>query len=169
VLALTEAGRADEAALELDSLWSAEPNRLEYIIADARISMLRNEPQKAAEKLRAKLRLSPGNHALTMTYAEALMQDQRAHVAEEVLLEQSKRESRDPFLWYLLAEVQGLAGNIVGLHQSRAEYFILNGVLDQAEMQLRYARDLVRNDYTVSAKIDSRLRDITEMRQMLES
>ncbi|GAB5413115.1 MAG: M48 family metalloprotease [Congregibacter sp.] len=169
VLALTDAGRTDEAALELDSLWAAEPNRMEYIIADARIDMVRNEPHKAVEKLGAKLRLSPGNHALTMTYAEALMQDQQAHVAEQVLVEQSKRRPNDPHLWYLLAEVQGLSGNIIGLHQSRAEYFILNGILDQAEKQLRYALKLVTNDYTTGAKINQRIRDVMDMREMLDS
>ncbi len=169
VLALTDAGRGDEAALELDAIWAAEPDRLEYIIADARIDMARNEPDRAAEKLAARLKLSPRNHALTMTYAEALMQDQQAHVAEEVLLEQSKRKPNDPYLWYLLAEVQGLSGNIIGLHQARAEYFILNGILDQADKQLRYALDLVRNDYTTSAKINQRINDVAEMREMLES
>ncbi len=169
VLALTDAGRPDEAALELDSIWASAPERLEYIIADARIDMARNEPRKAAEKLAARLKLSPGNHALTMTYAEALMQDQQAYIAEEVLVEQSKRKPRDPYLWYLLAEVQGLSGNIIGLHQARAEYFILNGILDQAEKQLRYALKLVRDDYTTSAKINQRLTDIGRMREMLES
>jgi predicted Zn-dependent protease len=104
-----------------------------------------------------------------MTYAEALMQDQQSHVAEAVLQEQSRRRPDDPYLWYLLAEVQGLAGNILGLHQSRAEYFIRNGVLDQAEKQLRYALKLVKNDYTTGAKINQRLRDVMEMREMLES
>ncbi|MFK7831510.1 MAG: M48 family metalloprotease [Congregibacter sp.] len=169
VLALTDAGRADEAALELDALWAAEPSRLEYVIADARIDMARNRPEQAAKKLRARLKLSPGNHPLTMTYAEALMQDQQAHVAEQVLVEQSKREPRDPHLWYLLAEVQGLSGNIIGLHQARAEYFILNGILDEAEKQLRYALKLISNDYTASAKINERLRDVAQMREMLES
>jgi predicted Zn-dependent protease len=169
VLALTEAGRPDEAALELDSLWARDPERLEYLIADARIQMARNEPQKAVERLANRLRLSPGNHALTMTYAEALMQDEQAHIAEEVLLEQSRRRPNDPYLWYLLAEVQGLAGNIIGLHQARAEYFILNGILDQAEKQLRYALQLVKSDYTVGAKINQRLRDVADMREMLES
>ncbi len=169
VLALTDASRPDEAALELDSLWARDPDRLEYIIADARIQMVRGEPEKAVERLAARLRLSPGNHALTMTYAEALMNAQESHIAEEVLLEQSKRRPGDPYLWYLLAEVQGLAGNIVGLHQARAEYFILNGVLDQAEKQLRYALDLVKTDYTTGAKISQRLRDVADMREMLES
>jgi predicted Zn-dependent protease len=169
VMALTEAGRPDEAALELDSIWAADPDRLEYIIADARIHMARNDPHKAVERLEARLKLSPGNHPLTMTYAEALMQDQQSHIAEAVLVEQSRRRPNDPYLWYLLAEVQGLAGNIIGLHQSRAEYFILNGILDQAEKQLRYALKLVNTDYTEGAKINQRLRDVAEMREMLES
>ncbi|MFT7287305.1 MAG: putative Zn-dependent protease [Halieaceae bacterium] len=168
VLALTNAGRTDKAALELDSLWAAAPDRLEYLIADAEIDMARNQPQKAVKKLRARLRLSPGNHPLTMTLARALLQDQQAHVAEQVLVEQSKRKAGDPYLWYLLAEVQGLSANIIGLHQSRAEYFILNGILDQAEKQLRYAQKLVRDDYTTSAKINERLKDIGRMRGMLE-
>lgn len=169
VLALTDAGRTDEAALELDSLWSGDADRLEYIIADAEIAMARNEPEVAVQRLEKRLELSPGNHALTMTYAQALLRDERPHVAEQVLVEQSKLHPSDPYLWYLLAEVQGLSGNIIGLHQSRAEYFILNGILDQAEKQLRYALKLLNDDYTTAARINQRLRDISEMREMLES
>lgn len=169
VLALTDAGRVDEAALELDTIWSGDPERLEYLIADAEIDMRRGQPDKAAEKLSRQLRLSPGNHPLTMTYATALMEDQKPHIAEEVLLSQSKRRPNDPGLWYLLAEVQGLSGNIIGLHRSRAEYFILNGILDQAEKQLSYALKLVKNDYLTSAQINQRLQDIGTMRQRMEN
>ncbi|MFN2329870.1 MAG: M48 family metalloprotease [Chromatocurvus sp.] len=169
VVALTNAGRADEAALMLDSLWSRDRDRLEYIIADSEIDIARNAPEQAAEKLKRHLLNSPGNHALVMTYARALMSAGQPHVAEEVLLGQSKRRAGDPHLWYLLAEVQGLAGNITGLHQSRAEYFILNGVLDEAEKQLRYALRTVNDNYTVSARINQRLRDVADMRERLDS
>ena len=168
LVALTNAGRADEAALELDSIWSGDPDRLEYVIADAEIDMLRGNADKAVTKLEKQLVLSPGNHPLTMTYANALMKNQQAHIAEEVLSTQSKRKPKDPGLWYLLAEVQGLSGNIIGLHQSRAEYFILNGYLDQAEKQLRYALKLVKNDYLTSARINQRLSDIADMRRQME-
>ena len=168
VVALTNAGRADEAALELDSIWSGDRDRIEYLIADAEIDMLREQNEKAVNKLSKQLDLTPGNHPLTMTYANALMKNQQAHIAEEVLVAQSKRRPNDPGLWYLLAEVQGLSGNIVGLHQSRAEYFILNGILDQAEKQLIYGLKLVKNDYLTSAKINQRLKDIAEMRQQME-
>ncbi|MCB1844888.1 MAG: M48 family metallopeptidase, partial [Halioglobus sp.] len=169
VLALTDAGRPDEASLELDSIWSKSPDRIEYIIASAEIDMARNRPARAVETLSKKLAVSPGNHALTMTYAKALMQNQQPHIAEEVLLAQSKQRPNDPGLWYLLAEVQGLAGNIAGLHQSRAEYFILNGVLDAAEQQLNYALKLTQGDYPTTARITERLRDIAQLREQLEN
>ena len=169
VLALTDGGRAEEASLELDGLWSGRPDRLEYIIADAEIDMALNRPALAIKKLSEQLALSPGNHPLTMTYANALMKNQQAHIAEEVLIEQSRLRPNDPGLWYLLAELQGLSGNIVGLHQSRAEYFILNGNLDQAEKQLDYALKLTRNDYLTSAKVTQRLRDIAGMREQMEN
>ena len=168
VLALTASGRADEASLELDQIWSSNPDRLEYIIADAEIDMARNKPDQAVKKLARRLAESPGNHPLTMTYASALMKDQKPHIAEEVLLAQSKRRPNDPGLWYLLAEVQGLAGNIVGLHLSRAEYFILNGALDRAKKQLTYALKLTKGDYHTSAKINQRLRDIKKMQEKME-
>ena len=104
-----------------------------------------------------------------MAYANALMKNQQAHIAEEVLIAQSKIRPNDPGLWYLLAEVQGLAGNIVGLHQSRAEYFILNGILDQAEKQLQYALKLTGNDYHTTATINQRIRDIALMREQMEN
>lgn len=168
VLALTDGGRAEEASLELDGLWSVSPDRLEYIIADAEIDMALNRPELAVKKLSEQLALSPGNHPLTMTYANALMKNRQAHIAEEVLIEQSRLRPNDPGLWYLLAELQGLSGNIVGLHQSRAEYFIRNGNLDQAEKQLDYALKLTNNDYLTSAKVTQRLRDIARMREQME-
>lgn len=168
VLALTAAGRPDEAALELDGIWSGSPDRLEYVIADAEIDVTRGKPELAVEKLAQQLENSPGNHPITMAYANALMRAQQPHIAEEVLVAQSKLRPKDPGLWYLLAEVQGLSGNIAGLHQSRAEYFILNGILDEAERQLTYALKLSKNDYLSSARINQRLKDIAELRQAIE-
>ncbi|KGE04762.1 M48 family metalloprotease [Pseudohaliea rubra] len=169
VLALTDAGRTDEAALELDTIWAGDRERLEYLLADAEIDLARNRPEKAVHKLSARLELSPDNHPLVMAYARALLKNEQPHIAEQVLEAQSKQRPDDPYLWYLLAEVQGLAGNIVGLHQSRAEYFILNGGLGEAEKQLRYALRSVNSDYTTNARINERLKDVLQMKEQLES
>lgn len=168
VLALTAAGRADEAALALDSIWSGDSDRIEYVIADAEIDLARGNSARAVATLERRLELSPGNHPLTMSYAHALQQAGSPHLAEAVLIEQSRRMPGDPGLWYLLAEVQGLAGNIVGLHRSRAEYFILINALDAAERQLTYAQNLVGSDFTTSSLINQRMRDVQNMRAEMD-
>ncbi len=168
VLALTAAGRADEAALALDSIWSGNSDRIEYVIADAEIDLARGNSARAVATLERRLELSPGNHPLTMSYAHALQQAGSPHLAEAVLIEQSRRMPGDPGLWYLLAEVQGLAGNIVGLHRSRAEYFILINALDAAERQLTYAQNLVGSDFTTSSLINQRMRDVQGMRAEMD-
>ena len=82
---------------------------------------------------RQQLEAEPGNHPLTMTYAKALMKNQQPHVAEEVLLEQSQRAPQRPGAVVPAGRGAGTVRQYRGLHQSRAEYFILNGALDQAE------------------------------------
>ena len=167
-IALTRAGRPDEAALALDDIWSEDEQRIEYVMADADIALVSGRAALAAQKLRTRLSLSPGNHPLTMAYAHALQQSGQSHLAEEVLVEQSRVKAGDPGLWYLLAEVQGLSGNIIGLHQSRAEYFILVGNLDAAQRQLTYALQLVGDDFTTSAQINERIGQIIDMRSALD-
>ena len=169
VIALTAAGRTDEAREALEPIFAANPNRIEYLVADAEIDMAANQPQRAIKKLSEQLAATPGNHPLTMTYARALLQNQQPHIAEEVLIAQSKIRPNDPGLWYLLAEVQGLSGHIAGLHQSRAEYFILNGILDEADRQLRYALKLTSGDYLTSARINQRLIDLQNLREQMEN
>ncbi len=168
VLALTEAGRGSEAREKLEPLWNNEPDRLEYILADAEIDIAMNQPATAAKKLSKELAVNPGNHPLTMAYARALMNSRQPHIAEEVLVAQSKRRPNDPGLWYLLAEIQGLSGNIAGLHQSRAEFFLLRGNLDEAKKQLEYARKLTKGDYVATATISERLREVAALRQRME-
>ena len=167
-LALTAAGRPNEAALVLDGIFAENEQRIEYVLADAEITLASGRAAAAANKLETRLRVSPGNHPLTMAYAHALQQAGEPHLAEEVLLDQSRLKPNDPGLWYLLAEVQGLSGNIIGLHQSRAEYFILVGNLDAAQRQLSYALQLVGNDFTRSAQINERLSQVIDMRAALD-
>ncbi len=168
VLSLTKSGRAIEAKSALKSLIKNDPDRIEYVIADAEIDLLENRSNQAAEKLKKRLSLSPKNHPLTMAYAKALVHSDQAHIAEEILIEQSEIKSNDPGLWYLLAETQGLAGNIIGLHESRAEFFILNGNLDQAEKQLNYAIELSKANYQKSEILYQRLKDIKDIRSRLD-
>ena len=103
----------------------------------------------AAIKLLEKmLSLSPDNHPTTMTLGRAYFEGGYFGKADRLLSRHTRQHPGDANLWYLLAEVQGKGGNILGLHQSRAEYFALNGAMEQAIEQLNYALPLATNAVT---------------------
>lgn len=98
-----------------------------------------------------------------MAYADTLIKAGFYVQSEQVLERHSRRRKGDPYVWYQLAEVYGLAGNILGVHEARAEYFILNGIYDAAMVQLRNALKLADNNYHLKAILQERVRDVREM------
>ena len=168
-LAHIEAGQPVKARQALEKAMRPDPDNLAFVIASSEIDTAMGQHERAITRLKNRLSLSPGNHPLTIAYADALWQAGLPHVAAQLLKNQSKKTPEDPGVWYRLAEVQGLAGDIIGLHQSRAEYFILVGALDSAQNQLNYALKLVNNNFTQSATINERLRDVMDIRDELEN
>lgn len=167
-LAYLQAGRFAEAREQLGPLLQKDPRRLAYVVTDADIDIAAGDSERAVTKLQAQLRVNPGNYPLSMAYADALIKSNQPQLAETVLEELAKSRSTDPDVWYQLAETHGLAGNILGVHQARAEYFVLNGVLDKAEQQLNYALKLVKNDDITTAKINERIRQIKTLKEQME-
>ncbi len=167
-LAYMQAGQLKEAREQLTPLLQKDPRRMAYVVSDAQFDINAGEADKAIEKLRTQLRVNPGNYPLAMTYADALLKSNQPQLAETVLQEQVKLRPNDPYVWYELAETHGLAGNILGVHQARAEYFVLNGVLDKAEQQLGYALKLVQNDSITTTKIEERIRQIKTLKEQIE-
>jgi len=86
-----------------------------------------------------------------------------------VLEELAQRYPDRPYVWFQLAEVSGLAGDIAGVHKARAQYFILNGVFDKAREQLGYARKLLVHDYQETAIIDQQLRDLADLQEKMKN
>ena len=167
-LAYAQAGQFKEAREQLVPLLQKDSRRMAYVVSDAQFDIAAGESERAIEKLQAQLRVNPGNYPLAMTYADALLKSNQPQLAEAVLQEQVKLRPTDPTVWYELAETHGLAGNILGVHQARAEYFVLNGVLDKAEQQLNYALKLVQNDSITSTKIEERIRQIKTLKEQIE-
>lgn len=99
-----------------------------------------------------------------MARAELLIQLKRPGEASQTLLELSQSRPDDETVWYHLAEALGLANDISGVHQARAEYFVLNGDLDQAIKQLGYALPLVRQNFQASAKIKQRIEEVWNLK-----
>jgi len=163
-LALTANGQFDEAQQLLTLLRNPSPNKICYITAQSELDIAQGNNSGAISLLNDALSIGPGNHPLTMAMVEALLAANQPHRAEQLLQEHVKRKTNDPPVWYLLAETHGLAGNIIGVHKARAEYFLLIGVLDIASRQLSYALPLVRNDHLETIRIQERIAQINRMK-----
>ena len=114
------------------------------------------------------LELNPLNYPISMLYARALMNQKEYDQAEEVLKNLLLKRKKDPQIWYWLAEVQGLGRKIIGLHQSRAEYFYLTGNYDRAIEHLRYALDLAGNNFQLNEILQTKIESIFATKEELK-
>lgn len=160
ILALTQMGEYQRASDLLKPMLKASPNQVAYQTAEAEIEIDAGRPEVAIVLMTQALAISPGSHPLTMTLAEAYLRAKQPHRAEALLEEHVNRHSKDPYVWYVLAETHGLAGNIVGVHQARAEFFILIGQLSRAQRQLGYALPLVEGNHLSTVQIQERIKQI---------
>jgi predicted Zn-dependent protease len=167
-LAYLKLGSNDQAGEILANLIATNPYLLTFRHSDIELDVARGNYDDALGKLNKLLSINPNNYPLTTLKSEALWQDHRYEDAGEVLTALSRMRPEDPMIWYRLAEVRGLAGNISGVHQARAEYFILVGAFDRARDQLSLAVKLVAADFKRSAIIRQRLKDIAAMEDRLE-
>lgn len=164
VIALTNSLAFDKARTHIQELREQHPLNIPFRIAEAAIYTKAGQPEIALDLLEEALDVSPNNYPLSASYAQTLLAARKPHEALEVLTDLSIRRPNDEYAWYLLAEAYGLANNIPGVHEARAEFFVLNGNYDQAIKQLGYALPLVRHNFQQTARIKQRLEDIWMMK-----
>lgn len=99
------------------------------------------------------LEISPKNFPLSVTKSKLLLNMKQFFESEEIIRDQLIRRNEDPQLWLLLSDIQRSSKNIIGYHQSRAEYFILLGQNEEALSQLEFALSLTKNNFQVSERI----------------
>lgn len=157
-MALSEASQFEAARDALAPLLEKEPDRITYQIMRSDIEIAAERYRAGLEILETQLKAHPDSYPLIIRHAEALMKAGIYQQCADILERYSRKRSNDDYVWYLLAEVNGLAGNILGVHEARAEYFILNGVYDRAQIQLRNALKLTKNNAYRTALIEERLK-----------
>lgn len=159
-LAYLQASQPEKAAPLAKDLYKKHSDSIVFQLLQAQLHQAQGKLQASRTLLAKSLKLSPGNHALTMQYAQVLLQLKQFPQAAAVLNKHSKRRPNDPEVWFLLAETYGLAGNILGVHESRAEYFALTGSLERAEKQLNYAINNLNLDSHSSQRIHARIDEL---------
>jgi predicted Zn-dependent protease len=157
-LALTKSGQFDAAREAIKPLLAKDPARITYQIMRSDIEVSAERFKEGLTILDQQLQIHPESYPLMIRKSEALMKSGLYKEAAGLLEPYSRKRSNDDYVWYLLAEVNGLAGNILGVHEARAEYFILNGVYDRAAIQLRNALKYTQGNQYKTALIEERLK-----------
>ena len=167
-LAQMKAGQLADAASSLEPLLAKAPDDLTYNLAQVELDITANRLQQAQTRLQRLLQLYPGNYPVRQMHIDLLRERGETQQAERELDKLAEQRRRDPDIWYQVAEVRGLSGNIVGLHQARAEFFALVGDYDQAIEQLDFAKRRA-NNFQMSARIDARQKALADEKRMIES
>jgi predicted Zn-dependent protease len=113
------------------------------------------------------LEIHENNYSASMLLADAYIENEQFEIAEKLLKYLAKDRQTDPNVWFKLAEAQGLSGNILELHRSRAEFFILTGRHDAAVFQLKEALSLSQNLFEIRESIIRRLEEIFAAKKAL--
>ncbi|WXL24306.1 M48 family metalloprotease [Ectopseudomonas mendocina] len=167
-IAQIKGGQHRQAQETLQPLLKKAPNDISYNLAMVDIEMASNNLGAASSRLERLLVLFPSNYPLNQAKINLLIKQGRIQDAERELDALLKRRSKDPDIWYQMAEVRGLKGDTIGLHQARAEFFALVGDYDQALEQLGFAKRRASNNFQQASRIDARERELIEEKRMIE-
>lgn len=168
-LALIRSGQQAEAETELQTLLAEHPDNIAVQLAQVELDGSRNRLDQALTRLDQLLAMQPDNYPLLEAKANMLLRKQDYRGAEQVTDRLARLRSDDPDVWYLVSEVRGLAGNILGVHQARAEYFMLAGDLDQADEQLDQALKRAGDNFVVTSRINARKDEVARRREIIKS
>ena len=150
-------GQHKDALKIIDSLIIENPKNLILNNTKAEILLDEGKSQDALRLVNAFLNISPKNYPLSVLKAKILAYDKKLFAAEELIRDQLLRRNNDPYLWLYLSEVQRDSKNVIGYHQSRAEYYLLLGQYEDALNQLQFALKLTENNFQVSESIITKI------------
>ena len=141
----------------IDELINKYPKNLFLNTSKVEILTEANQFEAALDLSNKFLEISPKNFPLSIAKSKLLLQMKRYFESEEIIRDQILRRNDNPELWFLLSEIQRSSKNIVGYHQSRAEYFLLLGQNEEALNQLEFALKLTKNNFQVSESIMTKI------------
>ena len=168
-LALIRSGQQAAAAEQLEPLLAAHPDNIAVQLARIELDNSQNHLDQSLSRIDHLLQVRPDNYPLLEAKASVLLRKRDYAGAEQVTDRLTRLRNDDADIWYLASEVRGLARNILGVHQARAEYFMLAGDLDQADQQLEQALKLAGDNFVTNSRIKARQEEVARRRDILKS
>ena len=161
-VALLRNGNQSEAIIELERLLDGTPGRITYQVTLAEALIEQDKLNEARSLLSEALARNPGNYPITDMLAHLETAAGNGERAAEYLHRLTRELPKKEHLWLRLAEAEGLARNIVGVHRARAEYDILMGDLEAAQRQLRQAQERLPAGAPLRQIVTERLSQVSE-------
>jgi predicted Zn-dependent protease len=156
-LALVKLGRNDEARPMLQRLVLAYPNQSQFANALGSLEMDSRHYAKAAQLYDQALQRFPGNRALTLNQARALLMAGKAQDARKLLHDYGRYHKPTPEVYELLAEVYSRLGSEAESHRYTAEAYYAAGQTRAAILQLQIARKTAGDNFYLNSVIDDKL------------
>lgn len=162
-IALQHKGDYAEARKLLNSLID-RGHHIAFELQLAELDLDSGADGKAIDRLAGLYHSFPGNHAISVQYARALLKDQgseNARAAAVILRQQLLKHPNNPRLHELYARSANIAGDHVRAREAIAESYYLRGNIHEAALQLQKLAGQDDLDYYERARITAR---ITELR-----
>lgn len=156
VLALIRSDKLAEAQSHLDTLLQKSPNSIIYNLAAVDLELSKGHFKQANQRIDSLLQQHPNNFPLRSAKYETQLKQKDIAGADKTINQLLKQRPNDPDIWFEVAEIRGLANDIIGLHEARAEFFSRVGDYTQAIEQLDYAKQRASNNFSRAARIDAR-------------
>jgi predicted Zn-dependent protease len=152
-LAFSANNNFNESINLINLLLNKYPKNLFLNTSKIEILMKAKKYSQALKLANEFLKISPKNYPLTIYKSKVLLEMSRFFESEEIIRDLLIRRNEDPQLWLMLSDIQRSSKNIVGYHQSRAEYFLLLGQNEEALSQLEFALNLTKNNFQASERV----------------
>lgn len=160
-VALLKNNQPTQAASELRQLLDRTPGRITYLVTLAEALMAQGALDDARKLMQSALERNPGNYPITNTLATIEIKAGNAEKAVDYLRQLTREFPNREHLWLQLADAEGMARNIVGVHRARAEYDILIGDLEASVRQLRQAQEKLPAGTPARQVVTERLSEVS--------
>ncbi len=159
-----------EAIKILHWLYDMEPQNTSYSVALAKAYIASGKKaniKKGLAIFSRTIKNKPYNLVLTANYAFALIQEGQIKKSIKLLEKYNKDNVKHPTIYKLLSRAYGKDRQLLKAHMAEAEFYYLNGLLEQAIMQLNIARKLVKdNDFYTLSRLEARKQAIKEEQEL---
>lgn len=161
-LAMMMSGHADKAVPIFERLRNADPTVMQYHTALGQAQLKAGQGKASLATLQRARELFPRNVAVTVRYAESLMQQGDPKRAHEILLDLFNVVPPTPEQARLTALAANAAGDVADSYYYMSEYHLMSGDLPLAINQLQLALAVPKITAVQRARFQARLEEVQQ-------